>query len=207
MRGAFVLILRPLLWLLFGLSVGGRERLPKLGPAIVAANHNSHLDILLILSAFPRRALPLVTPVAAADYFLASPVLRFVALTLVGILPLERRVRRGAPDPLAGARAALAEGRILVVFPEGTRGRPEELGALKSGLSRLARETGAPVVPVWLQGAGRILPRGARVPVPFTCTMLVGEPLPPGEDRAGMMAALEAAFARLKADAPPLHWT
>ncbi|MCF3935883.1 1-acyl-sn-glycerol-3-phosphate acyltransferase [Acuticoccus sp. M5D2P5] len=207
MRGLALVLLRPVWWLLFGLSVGGRERLPREGPAIVAANHNSHFDILFLLSAFDRRAVQNVRVVGAADYFLATPVLRFVALRLIGLLPIERRVERGAVDPLEGARAALAAGRILIVFPEGTRGAPEEMGRLKSGLTKLVRETGAPIVPVYLQGAGRILPRGARVPVPFTCTMLVGRPIAADGDRAALMARLGAAFARLKAAAPPLHWT
>lgn len=205
LRGLFVALLRPLMWLVFGLSIGGRSRLPVTGPAIVAANHNSHVDILMLLCAFPRHALGKVAPVAAADYFLKDPVLRFVALRLIGILPLDRTARRG--DPLALARQALAEGRILIVFPEGTRGKPEELGALKSGISKLARDAGAPIVPVWLQGAGRILPKGARLPVPFTSTMLVGPAIMPREDRAATMAELGAAFRRLAAAAPPLHWT
>ena len=204
LRSVVILTLRPLLWLLLGLSIGGRDRLPTKGPAIVAANHNSHVDILLLLAAFKSRALPQVVPVGAADYFLATRLLRFVSVTLLGILPIDRAARRG--DPLAGARAALEADRILIVFPEGTRGRPEELGALKSGITKLARDANAPIVPVYLQGAGRILPKGARIPVPFTCTMLVGRPIPPSADRAKAMADLAAAFRSLAAAAPPLHW-
>ena len=203
-RTLVILCLRPLLWLVLGLSIGGRARLPTKGPAIVAANHNSHVDILILLAAFKRRALPQVVPVGAADYFLATPLLRFVSVTLLGVLPLDRDARRG--DPLAASRAALAAGKILIVFPEGTRGRPEELGTLKSGVTKLARDARAPIVPVWLQGAGRILPKGARIPVPFTCTMLVGRAIPPSDDRSRTLADLKAAFAALAAAAPPLHW-
>jgi 1-acyl-sn-glycerol-3-phosphate acyltransferase len=183
MRRVALRLLRPLLWLLCGLSVGGREHLPRAGPALVAANHNSHLDTLLVLAAFPPHVAPLVTPVGASDYWERTALGRAVT-RLVGLTPLDRRVGRGA-DPLGPAREALAAGRILLVFPEGTRGRPEEMGALKGGLSRLAREAGLPVTPVYIQGAGRILPKGTRVPVPFTVTVL----------------------ARLKAAAPPLHWS
>ena len=203
-RSAMILLLRPLLWLVLGLSIGGRQRLPATGPAIVAANHNSHLDIWLLLAAFRARTLPQVVPVAAADYFLSTRFLRFAAITLLGVLPLDRNARRG--DPLATSRAALEAGKILIVFPEGTRGKPEELGTLKAGITKLARDTGAPIVPVYLQGAGRILPKGARIPVPFTCTMLVGKPIPPSSDRAETMSALAGAFRSLAAAAPPLHW-
>lgn len=204
MRALAARLLRPALWLLFGLSVGGREHLPRAGPAIVAANHNSHLDTLFVLAAFPPATVPLVTPVGASDYWERSALLRAVA-RLVGLTPLDRRARTG--DPLAPARAALAAGRILLVFPEGTRGRPEEMGALKGGLSKLAREAGLPVTPVYIQGAGRILPKGTHVPVPFTVSLLVGEPVPASADRAALMAGLADAFAALKAAAPPLHWS
>lgn len=205
MRSLFILALRPMLWLFLGLSVGGRERLPVAGPAIVAANHNSHVDILILLAAFKRRALEHVVPVAAADYFLATRTRRLIALALLGILPLDRTARRGN-DTLEAAHAALAAGKILIVFPEGTRGRPEELGTLKSGITRLARDAGAPIIPVYLQGAGRILPKGARIPVPFTCTVLVGPPIPASADRAQLKENLSDAFKTLAAAAPPLHW-
>ena len=159
----------------------------------------------MLLYAFHPRALADVVPVAAADYFLASPLLRVFAQKVIGILPLERTVSRRTGDPLAGAFDALAKRKILVVFPEGTRGRPEEMGALKGGLSKLAVAAGVEVVPVYLQGAGRILPKGSRVPVPFTCTALVGAPIG-GSDRAAIMRALGEAFAALKAQAPPLLW-
>lgn len=205
-RTLLVACARPLLWLVFGLAVAGREHLPREGPAIVAANHNSHLDVVLLLSLFAPDALGRVRPLAAADYFLSSRALRFIALRLIGVLPLERTASRQSGDVFAAARQALAEGGILVVFPEGTRGRPEEMGALKAGVAKLARDAEAPIVPVYLQGAGRILPKGARVPVPFAVTALVGEPLAPGSDRAALMRALEASFTRLRAAAPPLHW-
>lgn len=203
-RSAFVMVLRPLLWLLLGLSIGGRNRLPVTGPAIVAPNHNSHLDILILLAAFRRRALPNVAPVGAADYYRDNPTLAFIAYKLLGVLPMDRTDRRG--DPLALARSALEAGRIIIFFPEGTRGRPEELGPLKSGVTRLARDAGVPIVPVYLQGAGRILPKGTRIPVPFTSTLLVGHPVAPSADRAQMMERLAEAYRRLAAAAPPLHW-
>lgn len=204
MRTALLLALRPLLVLALGLSVGHRARLPRHGPAIIAANHNSHVDILALLAALPASALRAARPVAAADYFLASAALRFVALRLLRIVSLDRGARRG--NPLREAEAALAEGAVLIVFPEGTRGAPETMGAVKNGLSRLAGASGAPVVPVYIQGAGRILPKGTRVPVPFTCTVLVGERLEAAADRAALMGALTDAWARLKREAPPLHW-
>ena len=199
------LAVKPILWLALGLAVSGREHLPRRGPALVAANHNSHVDILALLTAMPWRTLDRVRPVGAADYFLATPVRRFLAMRLLRGIALERTVQRGR-DPLAPVRAALEAGDILILFPEGTRGRPEEMGPVKAGLSKLAITCEAPVTPVYLQGAGRILPKGTRVPVPFVCSVLVGPPIAPDGDRVALMAALGEAWDGLRATAPPLHW-
>lgn len=70
-----LLVMKPLARILIGADVCGPGKLPERGPAIVAANHNSHVDTLLLLALFSARALPRVRPAAAADYFLAGPVI------------------------------------------------------------------------------------------------------------------------------------
>ena len=202
-----VLIVRPLTRLIAGADVIGEERLPLTGPAIVAANHSSHIDTLLLLTLFSPRAVGKVRPVAAADYFLADPVISWVSRRLIGIVPVERGRAGADVDPLAAARAALANGDILIVFPEGTRGAASDMAPLKSGVARLAEAfPAAPVIPVWIEGAGRVLPKGAHVPVPMTCCVLVGEPMCWAGDRAEFMARLKDALEGLQATAPPLRW-
>jgi 1-acyl-sn-glycerol-3-phosphate acyltransferase len=203
-----VLIARPLAQILTGADVVGREKLPASGPAIVAANHNSHVDTLLLLALFPARALRRVRPVAAADYFLAGPMISWFSKNVVGIVPIERDAGLKA-DVLSPARAALAAGDIVVIFPEGTRGvAGDDMGPLKSGVARLAEAfPGAPVTPVWIQGAGRVLPKGGALIVPLTCCVLVGEALRWRGDRAGFMDELKAALEALHAAAPPLRWS
>jgi 1-acyl-sn-glycerol-3-phosphate acyltransferase len=202
------LVAKPLAAFFAGADVVGREHLPKGGPAILAANHNSHVDTLLLLSIFPARTVGRVRPLAAADYFLSSPMLSWFSRRLVGITPVSRTAQRGE-DVLGPAKAALADGAILVLFPEGTRGAAgEEMGPLKAGVARLVEAfPSAPVVPVWIQGAGRVLPKGAVAPVPMNCCVLVGEPVAWKGDRAAFMAELKAGLEALKAKAPPLKWS
>ena len=211
-----LLVARPLAVLMTGADVSGRERLPLKGPAIIAANHASHVDTLLMLSICPSRAVSKLRPAAAADYFLRDPVIGWFSRHVIGIVPVARSKagRRAASgeseDVLAPARAALAAGEIVLVFPEGTRGdgASDAMGQLKGGVARLAEAfPDAPVIPVWIQGAGRVLPKGASVPVPLNCAVLVGEPVAWTGRRGPFMDALREAMLALKAQAPPLRWS
>ncbi|HRD28598.1 MAG TPA: lysophospholipid acyltransferase family protein [Caulobacter sp.] len=204
-----LLVARPIARFLTGADVSGREHLPLKGPAIVAANHNSHMDTLLLLSIFPSRAVMRVRPAAASDYFLRDPVIGWFSRNLIGIVPIARGRAGTGEDVLAPAREALAAGDIIVVFPEGTRGdASDEMAALKSGVARLAEAfPEAPVTPVWIQGAGRVLPKGEVIPVPLNCAVLIGEPVRWQGGRTAFMEDLRAALLELKEQAPPLRWS
>jgi 1-acyl-sn-glycerol-3-phosphate acyltransferase len=212
-RLAFLtLFARPLSRFLTGADVIGREKLPRVGPAIIAANHTSHVDTLLLLTIFPARQMPRLRPVAAADYFLRGPVIGWFSRTFIGIVPLERhapkREKEGREDVLAPARAALAAGDIVIIFPEGTRGpATDALGPLKAGVARLsAAFPDAPVIPVWLEGAGRVLPKGAFLPAPMNCTVMVGDPIAWGGDKLDFLEALRVSLEDLRTRAPPQRW-
>jgi 1-acyl-sn-glycerol-3-phosphate acyltransferase len=184
------------------LRVTGSDALDRPGPAVIVANHNSHIDTAVLLAAVPTSRIDGVRPVAAADYFLRNPLLAWFTTRIVGILPLDRHSRDGT-DPLLGASRALAAGTTLVMFPEGTRGEPGVFGALKSGIARLARlHPEVPVIPVWLDGCDRALPKGGRMLRAVACTATVGRPLfiRPGEPTAEFLVRLRGAMVDLGHD-------
>jgi 1-acyl-sn-glycerol-3-phosphate acyltransferase len=203
----FVLIVRPLALIVIGLNVRHRERLPKAGPALIVANHNSHLDTLVLISLFPLHQLPHIRPVAAVDYFLRNRLLAWFALNLIGIVPLQREIKASAGDPLAAASAALEQGAILILFPEGSRGEPERLSRFKSGVAHLAkRHPAVPVIPIFLHGLGKSLPKGEALLVPFFCDVFVGEAMPWNGDKQAWMSALDGAMQALASEGKFAAW-
>ncbi|MES2206005.1 MAG: lysophospholipid acyltransferase family protein [Pseudomonadota bacterium] len=186
-----------LVWL--GITVRYREHLPLKGPAIIAANHNSHLDILTLLSLFPLFSIPNIQPIAAADYFFKNAFLKWFSLKVIGIIPINRKTIKRGEDPLQGCCDALRAGKILILFPEGTRGDPENLAELKSGIGHLAKRfPEVPIVPVFMHGLGRSLPKGAWVPIPLFISIAIGKPLYWMDDKHTFMTALKQRFLYLK---------
>lgn len=186
-----------LLWL--GIHVRHRERLPLKGPAIVAANHNSHLDILALLSLFPLLSIPQVQPAAAADYFFKTKLLKWFSLNVVGIIPVVRGGAGSEADPLEACYRALEAGKVLVIFPEGTRGEPERMAELKSGIWHLAKRfPQAPVVPIYMHGLGKSMPKGSVIPVPFFIKVAIGRHLFWTENKETYMTDLRERMQGLK---------
>ncbi len=180
LQAAFFLLLRPFLRLWLGVGRTQGQSLPKTGPAIIVANHNSHLDTLILMSLFPVSQLRRLRPVAAADYFLSNRVLAGFAKRIINILPIHRKgeARDTGDDPLTGCLQALDAGEILILYPEGSRGQPDgKVGEFKRGLENLARQRPAvPVYPIHLSGTGDSFPKGAWLPLPARCGIAVGQP-------------------------------
>lgn len=202
------LIVRAVVLIVLGLNVRHREQLPQRGPAILAANHNSHLDAMVLISLFPLHLLHKVRPVAAADYFLRNRFLAWFATQVIGIVPLKRKREREDEDLLAPVHEALARGEILLFFPEGSRGEPEQLAEFKSGLARLAeRHPEVPVLPIFMHGLGKALPRGDWVLVPFFLDAWIGEPLRYAGSREEFMQRYRDSMAALACEERRAEWS
>jgi 1-acyl-sn-glycerol-3-phosphate acyltransferase len=200
LRIAFVvLVAHPVVSIVLGMNIRNRARLPLRGPAVVAANHNSHLDTLALLTLFPLAQIPRVRPVAAADYFMKPGFMSWFSLNVIGIIPVVRKRDDPSDDPLVDCYAALERGEILLIFPEGTRGEPERMQELKSGISFIAKRfPEVPIVPVFFHGLGRSMPKGAHYPLPLFVDVFVGPPLRWGGEKQAFMQALRDAFERLR---------
>ena len=190
------LVIRPLIRGLCGLRVSHGERLPRTGPAILVANHNSHFDTLALFALFSPQETTRLHAVAARDYFRPGSLKGWIARRIFGAIPVDRAWRPAAGDPLAGCSEVLDSGGILILFPEGTRGTPGCVGALKAGVACLARRhPRVPVVPIALSGFDRILPKDAVVPLPLEAAASIGAPRFWSGDGRAFMAELAAALA------------
>ena len=183
---------------LFRLEAHGTEHVPRTGPLLVVANHSSLLDPPLVGGMTPRQ----LTYLAKAELF---DVPGFGALLRrLGAQPLRRQ---GAdPSALRTAQRVLQGGGALLVFPEGTRGDEGVLREAKPGAALLAIQTGAAVVPAYVHGSGRALPRGRWLPRPAKVRVTFGAPLTfpkaTGRDRKAQYEEasrqMMAAIARLR---------
>jgi 1-acyl-sn-glycerol-3-phosphate acyltransferase len=145
---------------------------PAGGPFVVVANHQSILDILL-LSRAPRE----MKWIAKEELF-RIPWVGWM-LRMSGDIPIRRGDAESGGEALARARAYLARGMSVMLFPEGTRSKTGRLLPFKSGAFRLAAETGVPVLPVALHGTARGMPKGGPWVNPCHATARLLEPVDP----------------------------
>lgn len=167
---------RVVLWPYFRIRATGREHIPADGPVILAPVHRSNLDSFL-LSPLTRRRL---RALAKVSLFKVRPLAWFLAS--LGAFP----VRREAADreSMRVARELLADGNLLLVFPEGTRSDGPQVHELFDGTAWLAAKAGARVVPVGIAGSGEAMPPGARFPKPRRVRLVVGPAIDPPEPGA-----------------------
>jgi 1-acyl-sn-glycerol-3-phosphate acyltransferase len=159
-------------------KVEGREWVRELErPVIFAANHSSHADTSLILHALTDRARDHTVVAAAADYWYKRPLLGNLVGLFLNTFPFSRT--GGAQAQLNSASQLLKSGWNLVFFAEGSRSPDGRIQEFKPGVGFLAKETGAPVVPVHIRGAHEIMPKGQKLPLPGPVRVRIGKPMTP----------------------------
>lgn len=174
---------------------------------IYFANHASHGDFVLVWAVLPPRLRATTRPVAAADYWLRSPLRRFIGRDVFDAVLIEREHVGRANDPIGQMARALDAGASLILFPEGTRNTGEApLLPFKSGLYHLARARPAvALVPAWIDNLNRVMPKGELVPIPLICTVTFGSPLhlEAGEGKKAFLDRAAAALSSLAAKGDP----
>jgi 1-acyl-sn-glycerol-3-phosphate acyltransferase len=168
----FKIILSPVLFLLWRVRVEGRDRVPGKGPAILAANHQSFCDSLFLPLVLRRR----VTYVAKAEYFDSWKTGWF--FRAAGQIPIRREGGSTSQRALETACQVLGAGQLLGFYPEGTRAPDERLHRGHTGVIRVARACGVPVIPVGISGTRAVQPPGRMIMRPFrTVTVRFGLPI------------------------------
>ncbi|GAA4954681.1 hypothetical protein GCM10023205_15570 [Yinghuangia aomiensis] len=169
-------IIGPLLRIFFRPDVQGRENVPERGPAILASNHLSFSDSFFLPAMLPRR----VTFLAKMDYFTGRGVkgrLTAAFFKGVGQLPVDRTGGSASEAALNAGLKVLGQGHLLGIYPEGTRSPDGRLYRGKTGIARMALESGAPVVPVVMIDTEKIQPPGKVIPKIMRVGIKIGEPL------------------------------
>lgn len=165
------IVLGPILRLMYRPKVKGLENLPE-GAAILAPNHQSFLDDFLVPLVVPRRK---VVMMAKADYFEKWYTAWF--FRAANCIPVHREGGSASAEALREGIAALKDGKLVGIFPEGTRSPDGRLYRGKTGVARMALEAHAPVVPVAVSGTFRYWPYNRKLPRPGPVTIEFGKPL------------------------------
>lgn len=153
--------LGPWLRLVFRPQTYGAEHVPLEGPAILASNHLSYADWLFMPLTLPRR----VTFVAKAEYFTTPGIKGYFQRLFFsgsGQVPIDRSGASAAEGALSAAKRILADGDLFGIYPEGTRSHDGKLYRGKTGVARLALESGVPVIPVAVVGTDVVAPPGKK---------------------------------------------
>jgi 1-acyl-sn-glycerol-3-phosphate acyltransferase len=169
---------------------------PKAEQRIYFANHQSHFDWVLIWAALPRELRARTRPIAARDYWTATPFRTWLTTAVFNAVYVARTRTDDQEDPLQPLAQALEGGDSLVIFPEGTRSNRGAPQAFKSGLYHLAEQfPGVQLIPAWIDNVQRVMPKGEVVPVPILCTVTFGTPihLQHGEDKRVFLERARAA--------------
>jgi 1-acyl-sn-glycerol-3-phosphate acyltransferase len=166
-------ILSPVFFILWRIKVEGRENIPKSGPAVLAANHQSFCDSFFIPLVVPRK----VTFLAKAEYFDSKKTAWF--FRAAGQIPIRRGGGSASERALETARTeVLRKGHLLCLYPEGTRTLDAYVHKGRTGVTRLSRECRVPIIPVGVVGTVDVQPVNSKFMHPFKkVTIRFGQPM------------------------------
>ncbi len=177
--------------------VVGKENLPSNYPVIVAANHTSNLDPVVVALAFPRR----LRPLAKEELFQIHPAFTWL-LDKLGALPLSRQTDAASSKALRHFMGLLDEGEELMIFPEGARSLDGRLMEIEGGAALVSVSRGVPIVPLYVAGTFEAMPVGAEAIGRHPITVYVGHMIWPGgkgrEERERVRLALQKELERLQ---------
>jgi 1-acyl-sn-glycerol-3-phosphate acyltransferase len=170
------LILRPFLSLIIGVKFPKASDFPE-GQFLLVSNHNSHLDTVSLLCSLPVKRLKDVHPAAAADYFARNKVMATLCEFFLNTVFVRRKGEGGKPiKPLDELDMHIKDGKSLILFPEGTRGMPEQIVDFKCGAAvLLQRNPTVQLVPVFMIGMGKAMPKGDGFLIPTECEIRIGK--------------------------------
>ena len=153
----------------FGIEIKGRRNIPSRGAVILASNHCSYLDPIVLGLLTPRK-LNFLAKEELFKNFLFKQL-----ITALGAFPLKRdKLDRRAYQQ---ALHLLSQDRILALFPEGTRSKSQKIGKLRQGATRIALKSKVPLIPVVIKGTGKALPPGKKLIRPSKIKVQVGKPI------------------------------
>ena len=178
-----------------------RDEAPRDEQTIYFANHTSNGDFILIWAVLPPRLRWKTRPVAAADYWLTSPIRSYIGRHVINAVLIDRRPEARALDPVDQMAEALDGGSSLIIFPEGRRNDTgESLLPFKTGIYHVAcKRPNVRFVPVWIENLNRALPRGEVIPIPYICNCTFGAAirLQEGESKEAFLARAQEAVLNL----------
>ncbi len=166
-------------------AVRGLDKVPATGPVILASNHLSFADSVVLPIVVPRK----VVFLAKSDYFTGPGIKGAVSKAWfegLGMLPVDRDDSAAAMTSLQTALDVLGRGEAFGIYPEGTRSRDGRLYRGRTGVAHLALTSGAPVVPVGLTGTENLQPIGSRLPRLADVTVAFGDPITVGSEYDGV---------------------
>ena len=171
-------VLTPIMTVAFRPRIEGMANVPRRGPALLACNHTSYLDWLLLPLVVRTRRISFL---AKLEYFTRKGTrgrAQAYFFSATGQVPIDRAGAHASQGALMTAARLLREGRLVGVFPEGTRTRDGRLNRGRTGVARMAAETGVPVIPCATVGTFDIAPPGAKLPRPHKIKVRFGSPMP-----------------------------